>query len=50
MPSGADAELPPTEEQMAEIATLQRMRGGAEVSVPVTQAEAVAEIRRLWAS
>lgn len=43
------AELPPTEEQLAEIYKLVRMRGGA-FCCPSTRREAEVEIARLWAS
>lgn len=51
LPTEADpAELPPTDEQLAEISKLQRMRDQPAVSWPTSAAEADAEIRRLWAS
>lgn len=47
--SELDAELPPTEEQLAEIYKLVQMRGGA-FCCPSTRREAEVEIARLWAS
>jgi hypothetical protein len=44
----AEREQPPSEEQLAEIAKLARMRGEA-ICYPATRAEAEVEVARLWA-